>query len=389
MVSLASTALLSASRQWAERPDDERFWTLSELHAAAREMRAISAEVETSTRSLSRAIEARGDELGLVLPERGFSRFSTYSFEKFAGDLGAPPDYLRKLPIELAAECLREGFDGKDRKRVALVSANGFGSIVRGVTSDRYNRLWNEDVAERLLALEDAGWKVTPARPHPNAKRTRLATEDDVIAGMAGGVQVRVGDTISPAGLYLGDRDLFAFLIDPNRRVNDGSEGGLFRGVICRASEVGGISLLLETFFCRGVCGNHIVWDVSGHQRQRIIHVGETFEQWKEAVGEVRSMIDGPVHEEEAAIEKARGVVLGKDADEIAEWAYGRRVIPKRRAREAFEIGEKHVAEDGDPRTAWGFANAITRLSQNVPFQDERLALDRASGRALSVALAA
>jgi hypothetical protein len=42
--------------------------------------------------------------------------------------------------------------------------------------------------------------------------------------------------------------------------------------------------------------------------------------------------------------------------------------------------------EDGDPRTVWGFAQGVTRISQAVPYADERNRLDRAAGRLLQLA---
>ena len=51
-----------------------------------------------------------------------------------------------------------------------------------------------------------------------------------------------------------------------------------------------------------------------------------------------------------------------------------------------FELAEEHNDTDGDPYTAWGFANGLTRLSQCTPFADERVQLDRYAGRVLALA---
>lgn len=63
-----------------------------------------------------------------------------------------------------------------------------------------------------------------------------------------------------PSGAYLGDRDLFLFLVDGNRDLEDPtdrSESGLFRGFILRNSDVGAAALTLDVFLFRVVCGNH------------------------------------------------------------------------------------------------------------------------------------
>jgi hypothetical protein len=52
----------------------------------------------------------------------------------------------------------------------------------------------------------------------------------------------------------------------------------------------------------------------------------------------------------------------------------------------AYTTGEEHVDTDGDPRTVYGFTNALTRYSQRIPYADERISLDRASSKLMAVA---
>ena len=64
-----------------------------------------------------------------------------------------------------------------------------------------------------------------------------------------------------PTGAYLGDRDLFLFMVDGNRDLEDPtdrSQSGLFRGFILRNSDVGAAALTLDVFLFRVVCGNHV-----------------------------------------------------------------------------------------------------------------------------------
>jgi len=56
------------------------------------------------------------------------------------------------------------------------------------------------------------GWRVPPAHPlFADQPGVRLASEADVLWPDGFELSVRVGDAIAPAGLYLGDRSLFAF----------------------------------------------------------------------------------------------------------------------------------------------------------------------------------
>ena len=44
---------------------------------------------------------------------------------------------------------------------------------------------------------------------------------------------------IAPAGIYASDHDMFAFLVNEEYRIDDGSDGGLARGFFVQNSEVG------------------------------------------------------------------------------------------------------------------------------------------------------
>ena len=64
-----------------------------------------------------------------------------------------------------------------------------------------------------------------------------------------------------PSGAYLGDRDMFLFLVDGNRALDDPTDRtdtGLFRGFILRNSDVGAAALSLDVFLFRAVCSNHV-----------------------------------------------------------------------------------------------------------------------------------
>jgi len=81
------------------------------------------------------------------------------------------------------------------------------------MTSEKYTRIWNWEIADRLNEMVEKGWRVPPARPAmPNQPGTRPATVQDVL-DVAGFLSVNLGDPIAPAGLYASDHDMFAFLV--------------------------------------------------------------------------------------------------------------------------------------------------------------------------------
>jgi hypothetical protein len=104
-------------------------------------------------------------------------------------------------------------------------------------TSPRYARVHHDELADRVLDL---------MTQHP-AWSLPLGYKD----GVFGAERV-------PSGAYLGDRDMFLFLVDGNRDLGDPtdpSHAGLFRGFILRNSDVGAAAPTLDVFLFRAVCG--------------------------------------------------------------------------------------------------------------------------------------
>ena len=131
----------------------------------------------------------------------------------------------------------------KDAVVNLLFHLNG-GYVLRALTSDKYERIWNYEVAQRLLWLESDGWE--PAMPDIRAE-------------------------LDPDGprpsLYASDHDLFAFIRHTARTINEpGNPDGLQRGLIAENSEVGASALKLTRFLYREMCGNHIIWGATGQE---------------------------------------------------------------------------------------------------------------------------
>jgi hypothetical protein len=252
------------------------------------------------------------------------------------------------------------------------------------MTSDQYDRIWNADITPRLLSLNDRGWRTPPAYSISDDKRARPATADDCIGAAS---IVTPGTMVSPSGVYCSDHDMFVFMVDPNRVIRDGSEQGLYRGFFCWNSEVGSASFGVQTFLFRVICGNHIVWQAQDVQTVRIRHVGNASERFS---GEISAMLtkyaDASASDDEAKIEKARRMLLGKTKDEALDRIFGMRLVSKSAATESYEIGTEHAETDGDPKTVYGFVNALTRYSQRTAYADERITIDRAAAKVMQIA---
>lgn len=398
--------LFAANGQWASRPADERFWSLADAHAACKTYADTAEEREVDFGA--EVMVADGDNLLLTLDGgRGekTAALTNWGFSQVARLAGAPAEYLRKLPADLAARCVEAGLDnhfaGRDGMTCkALVHAGGT-PVLRAMTSEKYTRFWNHEVFDRLLGLEAGGWRVPPARPaRGDDPRARPATESDVLGRKTagGGLAVSVGDPIAPAGVYASDHDMFAFLVNEEYRIDDGSDGGLSRGFFVQNSEVGASALRVTFFHYRHVCGNHIVWDASNVIEVAVRHVGDVAGRFHvELAASVGKMLAASAADETARVRRARSLELGATKDEVLDAVFkavagGRRAgLPSglnfKQLAAAYDVADLHADTDGSPRTVWGYANGLTRMSQQTGYADDRNFLDRAAAGVLALAV--
>jgi hypothetical protein len=128
------------------------------------------------------------------------------------------------LPATIASSAINVGLQRQRREQHKLLAERTAPWTVHAITSSRYARVHHDE-----LAYKDGEY---------GAERV-------------------------PSGAYLGDRDMFLFLVDGNRALDDPTDrtdAGLFRGFILRNSDVGAAALTLDVFLFRAVCANHIIW---------------------------------------------------------------------------------------------------------------------------------
>lgn len=391
--------LFKAAAQWSTRPADERFWDVTDALEATQSYARAAIEKETVYGDLR--VEAAGPELLIMGKSRIPARLSHHAFGQLSGLAGAPASYLRDLPPTLAAQNINHGLKARTEKDNAakaqlLFHVNGT-TLLRAITSESYARIWNYEVFERMVDLRSSGWRVPPGRPcaEIDDPRARPATEADILRGSnnVGGQKIRVGDMIAPAGVYASDHDMFAFLVNEDRRIDDGSEDGLVRGVFFWNSEVGSASFGMKTFLMKGVCGNHIVWGAQGVKEVRIRHVGERRVRrgFNQVQVELRKYASAAASEDERRIGEARKLVLGATKEEALEVAFS--LVAKKRINlsqkilgEGLDLAETRVADYGHPRSVWALGNALTELSQKTGYAEDRVAIDNAAGRLMAVA---
>jgi hypothetical protein len=360
---VSAVSAYTAHREWASRPPDERYASVQSLHAAARARRDRTKERTIQTGEFR--TEAVADD-ALVLHETSgrTAALTNWSFEQLAGIAGAPPRYLRSLPATIASDAINYGLRRQARDEHQLFADHAEPWTVHAITSPRYARVHHDELAGRVLDL---------MAQHP-AWHLPLGYKD----GECGAERV-------PSGAYLGDRDMFLFLVDGNRNLDDPTDpthAGLFRGFILRNSDVGAAALTLDVFLFRMVCGNHIIWGFQHVTRFRRRHVGASIQDaWTTSLGSVCAALDADPSDDRTVLLRATSQELGPTRDAVLDAVVQRLDLSQKQAAEAYGLAEVH---ERNPRSVWGYVQGLTRLSQRTPWQDNRFALDRAASRLLA-----
>lgn len=391
--------LYQASDQWRNRPEDERFWTLDEMLAATRTLQTQSAEADNVLLSSLEVKWTRreGDTeaLPVLVGESGIEAdFTHHSFGQMAATVRAPADYLRRLPPDLICKNLNFGLeraahlDPSANRCLLLRKTNGHYHLGAAV-SERYDRIWDADIVERLCDLRHQGWRVPPARPNGHTTQTRVATVEDCLSnqGMPG-LSIKPGDLIAPAGLYASDHDMFAFMVNEDGWIESHGQV-LGRGFFVSNSEVGDRAFTLTTFLYNTVCGNHIVWGVEDVKELRVIHLGagrdeKAFHQLQITL---TKYAQASTQDTVQAIEAARTTVIAAEPQDVVDILFGRKVASRKELEDAQLLALTHPADSAGaaPNTPWGMAQGLTRLSQQTPHADKRDRLDRAAGKVLKM----
>lgn len=418
----ARTNLYAASNQWAHRPEEERFWDLAELERHLLEERAAEREWDFSYNDIS-LVGTEANDLVLETKKGTQLALSNWSFTQLCDRLGLAPSMVKSFTMPTIQAIMRErmnnvmavssvdpGDDNVDADNdweilsdeateapstddgtmKLLVKKNGI-FTVRSITSTSYGRKWNSDIVSMLRSVaEPNGWRNPPARPaFANATKTRVATEDDVLKNQSdgGGINVKVGDIIGPAGLYKNDRNMFIFLVDDSNPIDDGSEGGLKRGFYISNSEVGERRTLQATFFgYKSICGNHIIWGASNVVNIKLKHTKNSVAKFDDKFAEsLGNYHNGDKATESRMIAAAKIHMLGKDKEEVVDEVYKMKsrfpMLTKDLITSGYEKASQwEHAYNASPRSVWGLMNGLTMVSQHSKFADTRNTIDRAAG---------
>lgn len=360
--------LTQASRQWANRPSEQRFTSLNELNTHMALARRRSRSTVVSNRNLN--VVPSGDlitELSVAGPTDNPAYPTHWAFGQLCNRVGAPASFMRTLPTPLVADVLNYQlkFKGDPEDMGILLSRTEDDKVaLRAATGPKYGRIFNAEITDKLCTMFGDG-----------------VTGDWRVPGEFGrDVTVTKANTT----IYGSDRDMFVFLADEHNRIDipdrrDGQSGSMARGFFVWNSEVGAATLGAAFFLFDYVCGNRIVWGVQGFTEKRIRHTVSAPDRWLETIQpiliEYSNASTAPIVD---TIRNAQAYRLDDVKDFLAK-----RFTPAL----ATNISAAYEQDEGKPiETLYDVVTGLTAHARTVPYQAERVVLETQAGNILELA---
>ena len=365
------------SSEWFSRPDDERYLSLSALHASvrARADRATARTVETRTLRVE-ASRDNAERMSLIVPGRDEPVVPTHwSFGQMCSLVGAPAGYLRQLPAPLAGINMQHGLLSHRAELIKTLEADDGRIELRAVTGPDYGRIWDHELVGAVMKIAgdgvgDTRWKVpglldwSTMRHNPFVEVTKDTTT-----------------------LYASDRDVFLFLVDDTHpieagRLPNGDPDLYFRGFYCWNSEVGSKTLGMASFFLRAVCMNRNIWGAEGFEEISIRHSKFAANRFAhEAAPALENFANSSPAPFMAGIKASRERIVARKDDD-REGFLRKRGFSK---PETAKIIATVLDEEGrPPESIFDFVQGITALARSKPHQDARLELEGKAGKLLA-----
>jgi len=334
--------LTKANRELFRRGPDETFGTLDELYAHCRAQRESSVDLWERPQEI-----ALTHDLTLGIGENPDYRLNNWSFSQLCRMAGVSKQTINRLSTKTASKALEETLPNADKPLQILAT----GDDIRAVHGVAYTRLWN---AELLEVVHEFASDFSPP-------------------------QVAVGG--NGTGLYCGEEDMFAFLIDPAGWAE--IDGDAFApGFFVWNSEVGRRSLGIQTFWFQRICQNHLVWDaveVVEFSRKHTANVRDGLDEVRRIVETLVARRDERRDSFVKVIRKAMAERIGDD-EEATKLLAGRK-IPREMITDALEIARQQGGF-----TIFALVDALTRCSQKVRYAGDRAELDARIGALLALA---
>jgi hypothetical protein len=356
---------MMTSRQWFERPDDQKFSSLEELYAFLADRKARSRQVDKRLSSMHfRATD--NNDIEMVTKDGMLFTPTNWSFHQMANLVGGHPTLLSKLKASTTSLVLNELYaehlvEKKNRNMGLMVIDDPKRpdlAVLQGFTGATYGRIWDAEIAQAAMEILD----LTGGRfysPHD-----------------WGGIK---------RALFASDRDIHMLFIDGGSILDAGitwdhKPDVLHRGWIIGNSEVGLRAMYIATFLFRIVCGNFCIHGITDVNFKSIRHTpGAPMKFVKEAVPALKAYVDEAAGPMETVIKKAKQLELPQGLEEHTRYFRARDFTANETAM-ARMVADR---EEGGHYNLYQMVNGFTKYAQKITYRDIRVNLETRAGKLL------
>ena len=339
------TSLKKAHQELFRRAADECFPSLEDLMSHCRAQRDASNELWHPPNVLMPQIGQSG--LGLHMAGDGTAALNHWSFSQLCGLSGVSRETINVLSPETATQALQETRPIGTKPLQVLANDD----VVRAIHGTQYSRLWNADLLDTVLEAA------------PDFQQPQKA--------VTGGT-----------GLYCGQQDLFAFLIDPGAWTEIGGEA-FAPGCFVYNSEVGRRSLGVQTFWFQQCCGNHLIWDpieIVEFQRRHTGSIADSLIEIRRIIENLAAKRDDRKDGFARVIAKAMGESVG-NADEATKFLTKQGIT-----RSLIKKAVATIGDQGKSFTIFTLVDAMTQLNRELRYAGDRTDADQKVSKLLALA---
>jgi hypothetical protein len=368
----------TVSRQWATRPDDQKFLNLTSLRDQVQSWRDKSYVNEIMPADIRVSCKANDpDYLAIQVGDAVTNNPTHIAFGQVCQLANVPAYYAREIPAPLAALNLNFGLNDARQVKKSAYLMDSDSPILRGITSTKYGRIFDEEVVNSVMKIAGNGtgetrWKVPGVIDWSNSTYNPF-----------------VDITKETTTLYASDRDVFMFLVDDTHPIEigklpSGEPDLYFRGFYVWNSEVGMRTFGIATMYLRGVCQNRNLWGVEGFSELTFKHTSGAPEKFiTDASPSLLSFSDRATHKVVTGViaAKQQKIAIGKITDEDRLNFLMKFGLTKKQADAAIKVSE--AEENTKPDSIWDMAQAVTAMARVEQHQDKRLSLELIGGKML------
>jgi hypothetical protein len=379
--------IMSLHNQWANRPNEERWLSIPDMRAMAEQSKHVS---QSRTLKLNQLVAHSREDGGMEIvgPSGNPAAITNWAYNQLCMKAGIPAGYVATLPANIAALNINHSLAKAENQDIGMLLSKADDAIlIRAVTGDTYTRIWNADVLRLLEEYVGDGrtgiWQV----PFVFGQKVEVNKENTT--------------------LYGNDRNIFVCLTNesvaiemPNRR--DGQTGILKRFFILWNSEVGDQTFGIQDGYFDTVCANRIIWGAHGVRTFKRRHTKNVLSSWTEGYDKIADYAKAGVAEDQAklieavsyrVVDREKTVLNESEADkakrrsdEASKFLLEKLSLPQVPVKLVEGIKSSFVKAENRPiDNLWDCVTAVTEYAKTIPYQEQRVTLERAGGKLLDL----